>query len=83
MLILKRPILFLYVLIWFIIEMNLRGFYLDIYHDLPGDIIEDENQLLEEIKKGYDYQRLDKFNQRFNNHEDGKASKRVVDIVFK
>ena len=40
------------------------------------------NQLLEEIKKGYDYQRLDKFNQRFNN-EDGKASKRVVDIVFK
>ena len=62
---------------------ELRGFYLDIYHDLPGDIIEDENQLLEEIKKGYDYQRLDKFNQRFNNHEDGKASKRVVDIVFK
>ena len=41
---------------------ELRGFYLDIYHDLPGDIIEDENQLLEEIKKGYDYQRLDKFN---------------------
>ena len=41
---------------------ELRGFYLDIYHDLPGDIIEDENQLLEEIKKGYDCQRLDKFN---------------------
>ena len=41
---------------------ELRGFYLDVYHDLPGDIIEDENQLLEEIKKGYDYQRLDKFN---------------------
>ena len=41
------------------------------------------DNILEEIKKGYDYQRLDKFNQRFNNHEDGKASKRVVDIVFK
>lgn len=30
---------------------ELRGFYLDIYHDLPGDIIENENQLLEEIKR--------------------------------
>ncbi|MBS6797958.1 MAG: CDP-glycerol glycerophosphotransferase family protein [Coprobacillus sp.] len=80
--ILKRPIYFyMYDLIHY--RDELRGFYLDIYHDLPGDIIEDENQLLEEIKKGYDYQRLDKFNQRFNNHEDGKASKRVVDIVFK
>ena len=80
--ILKRPIYFyMYDLIHY--RDELRGFYLDVYHDLPGDIIEDENQLLEEIKKGYDYQRLDKFNQRFNNHEDGKASKRVVDIVFK
>ena len=80
--ILKRPIYFyMYELIHD--RDELRGFYLDIYHDLPGDIIEDENQLLEEIKKGYDYQRLNKFNQRFNNHEDGKASKRVVDIVFK
>lgn len=26
---------------------ELRGFYLDIYQDLPGQIIEDENLLLE------------------------------------
>ena len=62
---------------------ELIRFYLDIYHDLPGDIIEDENQLLVEIKKGYDFKRLETFNEKFNNHEDGKATKRVVDCVFK
>ena len=31
----------------------------------------------------YDYSKLNKFNQYFNNHEDGKASKRVVDILYK
>ena len=51
--ILKRPIYFyMYDLIHY--RDELRGFYLDVYHDLPGDIIEDENQLLVEIKKGYD-----------------------------
>ena len=63
---------------------ELRGFYLDIYQDLPGEIIENENLLLNKIKQNdYDYDKLVTFNQRFNNHEDGKASKRVVDIVFK
>uniref|UniRef100_UPI003AB86DEE CDP-glycerol glycerophosphotransferase family protein n=1 Tax=Faecalibacillus faecis TaxID=1982628 RepID=UPI003AB86DEE len=52
-------------------------------HDLPGDILEDENRLLVEIKKGYDFKRLETFNEKFNNHEDGKATKRVVDCVFK
>ena len=27
--------------------------------------------------------RLETFNEKFNNHEDGKATKRVVDCVFK
>ena len=80
--ILKRPIYFyMYDLVHY--RDELRGFYLDIYHDLPGDIIEDENQLLVEIKKGYDFKRLETFNEKFNNHEDGKATKRVVDCVFK
>ena len=67
----------------FIIAMNLEVFIQIFYHDLPGDIIEDENQLLVEIKKGYDFKRLETFNEKFNNHEDGKATKRVVDCVFK
>ena len=61
----------------------LRGFYLDIYHDLPGDIIEDEDILLDKIKNSiYDYSKQSLFNQRFNNNEDGHASSRVIDIVL-
>ncbi|MDD8049586.1 MAG: CDP-glycerol glycerophosphotransferase family protein [Thomasclavelia sp.] len=63
---------------------NLRGFYLDIYKDLPGDIVENETELVNKIKdNSYNFDKLKEFNKRFNNHEDGKASKRVVDIVFK
>ncbi len=29
------------------------------------------------------YSKLNEFNQYFNNHEDGNASKRVVDILYK
>ena len=63
---------------------ELRGFYLDIYQDLPGNIYENETEMLQQIaQNNYDYDKLNSFNQRFNNHEDGNASKRVVDIVFK
>ena len=63
---------------------ELRGFYLDIYHELPGEVIEDETILLNKIKmNNFDFNKLTKFNQRFNNHEDGNASKRVLDILFK
>lgn len=62
---------------------ELRGFYFDIYEVMPGDIIQDEEQLLADIKKGqYDFKRLEAFNQRFNNWQDGHASQRVIDIVF-
>ncbi len=80
--ILKRPIYFyMYDLASY--RDELRGFYLDIYQDLPGKIIEDENLLLEEMKKPFDYQKMSLFNQKFNNHEDGLASQRVVNIVFR
>lgn len=28
---------------------ELRGFYLDIYHDLPGDVIESEDELIQKF----------------------------------
>ena len=63
---------------------ELRGFYLDIYNDLPGEVIENEDDLLYKVANHcYDYSKLEVFNQRFNNHEDGNASKRVVEILFK
>lgn len=81
--ILKRPIYF-YMYDLESYRDELRGFYLDIYQDLPGDIIEREDDLLQKIKHNqFDYSRLKAFNNRFNNHEDGNASKRVIDILLK
>lgn len=80
--ILRRPMYF-YMYDLEDYKQELRGFYIDIYQDLPGQVMEDERALVDAIKnQEYDYHHLDTFNARFNNHEDGKASKRVVDIVF-
>ena len=80
--ILKRPIYF-YMQDIAEYHHELRGFYLDIYKDLPGSIYETEKPMLEDITEGvFDYERLDKFNERFNYLEDGKGAKRVVDILF-
>lgn len=81
--ILKRPIYFyMYDLKEY--ATDLRGFYLDIHKDIPGEIYMDEETMLKAIKNEvYDYSKLNEFNQYFNNHEDGKASKRVVDILYK
>lgn len=62
---------------------ELRGFYIDIYKDIPGDVFQEEETMLEEIRGNvFDYNRLEQFNRRFNNMEDGNATKRVIDIVF-
>lgn len=63
---------------------ELRGFYLDINKDLPGKIYKSEEEMLTDIRnEDYDYDKLKKFNARFNNNEDGHASQRVVDILTK
>ena len=62
---------------------ELRGFYFDIYETMPGDIISNEEDLLQKIKEGnYDYSRLETFNQKFNEWQDGHASQRVLNLVF-
>lgn len=79
--ILNRPIYFyMYDLKEYAEE--LRGFYLDIKKDLPGPIFEEEDALLKALKGGDTSFDLREFNSRFNHMEDGKASKRVVEIVF-
>lgn len=80
--ILKRPIYF-YMYDLENYADNLRGFYLDINKDLPSKPILDEHELLETIKRNeFNKTQLDIFNARFNNREDGQATKRVIDIVF-
>ncbi|WP_075876723.1 CDP-glycerol glycerophosphotransferase family protein [Merdibacter massiliensis] len=81
--ILKRPIYF-YMYDMESYKDQLRGFYIDVNKDLPGKIYQEEEAMLKDIVSGtYDYSKLNSFNAYFNEHEDGKASKRVVDIVFK
>lgn len=84
--ILKKPILF-YMYDMEEYKENLRGFYLNIYEDLPGPIITDEYELLSRVKsiskENHSFNEIiDKFNDRFNYLEDGNSTKRVLDKVF-
>lgn len=63
---------------------ELRGFYLDIYKELPGKIYEDEKEMLEDVRSGvYDYSYLNVFNDRFNSEQTGDCAQKVIDIIFK
>lgn len=63
---------------------ELRGFYLDIYTELPGKIYEDEEKMLLDIKNQvYDFSFLNTFNERFNSEQTGNCAQKVIDIVFK
>lgn len=63
---------------------ELRGFYLDVHKELPGKIYVKEDVMLADIQQHiFDKQVLDSFNKRFHHMEDGYASKRVLDILYK
>lgn len=80
---LKRPIYFyMYDLEQY--KEKLRGFYLDVFTELPGDIYIDEKELLVAINTGkYDYVRLDSFNRQFNCFQTNNSSKSLLDLVWK
>ena len=73
-------------MIWRIIGMSQTGFYIDL-DELPGKIVENEKDLIKEIKnvdknsKTY-YNNYKKFNEKFNNLEDGCATERVVSKII-
>lgn len=80
--VLNRPIYF-YMYDRTEYQDQMRGFYLDVDTELPGDIYTDEVNMLEEIKNNiYDYSSLEEFNKKFNHMQDGKCTERVIDIVF-
>lgn len=85
--ILKRPIYFyMYDLKEY--RDKLRGFYLDINKDLPGEIITDELELLKKIANNEEYfhnniNKIHEFNKIYNNLQDGESSRRVIEKVFK
>lgn len=81
--VLNRPIYF-YMYDLDSYREELRGFYLDIYTELPGNIYEDETTMLNDIKNNvYDNNRLEEFNERFNHAQTGDCARKVIDIVFK
>ena len=81
--ILDRPVLFyMYDMEEYRDEM--RGFYINI-DELPGPVIQNESQLVQSVKhaeQDFDQNKMNEFNHRFNDLNDGNAAERVVDIVF-
>ena len=84
---LKRPLLF------YTYDLDkyrdvLRGFYIDMETELPGPLVFSSEEVVDKIKNidqlNADYQeKYQQFYQRFCSWEDGNASKRVVEEVFK
>ncbi len=82
---LKKPVLF-YMIDHKEYEAE-RGFYLDI-DNLPGPVCENLNELIDKLqnvdilKKEFSEQ-YDKYLKEFCYNDDGQASKRLVDMIFK
>ena len=65
---------------------NLRDFYIDL-KELPGPIIETQRKLISEIKNIDNYskkygKKYEKFNKKYNYLDDGKATERVIEVIF-
>lgn len=82
--VLKKPMLFyMYDLKEY--SDSIRGVYFDI-NELPGPIIQNEDELAGAMKEEMNHfqynDKYQKFNEKFNPWEDGKASERLVNKVF-
>jgi len=80
--VLRRPIVFFpYDLEKY--RDELRGFYLDYDHDLPGPIVTELDALSGAVaKEELGLTGREEFLRQFAPHEDGQATKRVVDEIF-
>ena len=82
--ILKRPIIF-YMYDLKAYQEDIRGFYIDL-KELPGNIVENEKDLIIEInnmKNNFKYdERYQKFHDKFNSLEDGESTKRVLKKIM-
>ncbi len=83
---LKRPILF-YTYDLAKYKDELRGFYIDVYNDLPGPLLYTSDEVIDRIKNiksvMYEYEEKYKsFYEEFCALDDGKASQRVIETVL-
>ncbi len=83
--ILKRPIVY-FMYDFELYKNEMRGFYIDLA-ELPGPIVQDENSLIDAVKKlsnDFEYGEVyKKFNDKFNYLDDGNASRRVAQRLIK
>lgn len=84
---LRKPILFFTYDIEKYQSM-LRGFYIDVYNELPGPLLLTNDQLVDSIKnlnltKEKYKEKYAEFYQRYCYLEDGNATKRIVEAVIK
>lgn len=82
---LKRPIIF-YMYDINMYKNDMRGFYIEL-DDLPGNIIETEEELIKDIKNvtnNFKYnEKYRKFNEKYNYLDDGNASEKVINKILK
>lgn len=82
--ILRRPMLF-YMYDMEEYRDKMRGFYLDV-DDLPGPIVRTEKELADAVRTAGREEgeagRLKEFNDKYNSMNDGRAAKRLVDIII-
>ena len=84
---LRRPILF-YTYDLDKYENELRGFYIDIRSEVPGPLLKTTEEVIDainnidEITSHYS-EKYDEFYNRFCHIEDGNASERIFDVVFR
>lgn len=84
---LKRPILFYPYDLDKYGDID-RGFYIDIHSEVPGPLLFTTNEVIDSIKNidiiNEEYkEKYEEFYNRFCNLEDGTASKKIVDEVWK
>lgn len=83
----KRPILF-YAYDYQLYKEEIRGFYLNMYKDLPGPVLEDQQQLFNAIRNIHRIEeeyskKYNEFFQKYCSIEKGEAAKLVSETVFK
>lgn len=59
-----------------------RDFYYDYETFVPGKIVQNESNLIKAIvKQDFEQEKISSFRKRFFDHDDGKSTKRVVELV--
>lgn len=63
---------------------DIRGTYLNVDNDMPGPVVESQEELLHSMKGAtWTKEQQDKFNRLYNPYEDGQSSLRIHDTIIK